>query len=779
MAEVMAVTANHFDDGFARNGFGWVANCWEISLVKGLKPEALDCLTKWLQNVRQRWPDTRMVTQGEFGEAWRREHPDNQGLNYKFVQRGTGIGGSETNLEIRWFMNADFRLALLRDWQKDEPGKVIDFTRYDLPAREPADPTAAKPSRNWSLINRINQKGRRPQDKPVRLGDLPAADLALIGKRYPELLAAGSRMSPFLGVTLSSRQPAIESLAIDGLGHGKCNDNTLHPPADAAVAFKARATAGGLEYRRPNTPDDVAPGWTIETTARTIRFVSQYSATEQPGPVVCNFDTTRCHTTLLGLFQKDGSMSLPAVLHLPGHGTFRVTGPGALGYESGRAFVKVTFPAATVALPRVEYRLEVATIFPSVAGIDSDPRFDGFRRNWLNVLQLNPSRRVLSNHAASDTCGFCYYKYADIALQTPPLGENLTAMDVVRQSIEQVLAGTKTYGMPGYGDFPEVTADTYPSLIIAAYDCTLGNKDQHWLETHYAGIRQWADKMLATDRQGNGLIKYDSVTGNSGSWNEGQPKKRPSNWWDTIGFGHEDAYANALAYRALRSLEIMATALNNRDDAARYRAAAEKLRAAYFDAFYNPATGVLAGWRSADGQLHDYYFLFVNGIAIHYGLVPKDKANAIMDRLLAKMREVGYTRFDLGLPGNLISVARKDYAHKDPRFGGGLREDNADGFQRYENGGATACFAYFTLAALYDLGRREEADRMLMPMLQAFEQGKFEGKGANGLSNDWRAWDGTAWGYEGFLVDNYYALLAVLVRDNAAKPKSISNEIGP
>ena len=99
-----------------------------------------------------------------------------------------------------------------------------------------------------------------------------------------------------------------------------------------------------------------------------------------------------------------------------------------------------------------------------------------------------------------------------------------------------------------------------------------------------------------------------------------------------------------------------------RDDAARYHAAAEKLRAAYFDAFYNPATGVLAGWRSADGQLHDYNFLFVNGIAIHYGLVPKDKANAIMDRLLAKMKAVGYTRFDLGLPGNLISVARKDYA---------------------------------------------------------------------------------------------------------------------
>lgn len=187
MAEVMAVTANHFDDGFKRNGFGWVVNCWEISLVKNLKPEVLPCLTQWLQNVRQRWPDTKIVTQGEFGEAWRHEHPDNKKLDYTFVQRGTGIGGSETNLEIRWFMNRDFRLAILRDWQKDEPGKVIDFTRYDLTAREPADPTADKPTRNWSLINRINQKHRRPEDAPVLLKDLTQDEQALIRKRYPEL----------------------------------------------------------------------------------------------------------------------------------------------------------------------------------------------------------------------------------------------------------------------------------------------------------------------------------------------------------------------------------------------------------------------------------------------------------------------------------------------------------------------------------------------------------------------------------------------------------------
>ena len=140
-----------------------------------------------------------------------------------------------------------------------------------------------------------------------------------------------------------------------------------------------------------------------------------------------------------------------------------------------------------------------------------------------------------------------------------------------------------------------------------------------------------------------------------------------------------------------------------------------------------------------------------------------------MDKLMAKMKEVGYTRFDLGLPGNLVPVLRKDYVDTTPRFGGGVKEDNSDGFQIYENGGATACHAFHTLAALYDLGRRGEADRILLPMLDSFEKGSFEGMGANGMSNDWKAWDGTPWGYEGFLTDGYYALMAVLLRDGSLK----------
>jgi hypothetical protein len=59
---------------------------------------------------------------------------------------------------------------------------VIDFTRYDLRAQEPRSL-----QREWSLINVVNQKGTRQQDKPVRLGQLSAEDQRRIYARYPEL----------------------------------------------------------------------------------------------------------------------------------------------------------------------------------------------------------------------------------------------------------------------------------------------------------------------------------------------------------------------------------------------------------------------------------------------------------------------------------------------------------------------------------------------------------------------------------------------------------------
>lgn len=572
---------------------------------------------------------------------------------------------------------------------------------------------------------------------------------------------------------LSSAAPELLSFNIDGLAKGRRGANIVSATPRVGEHTSSVSQWGSVrrvEYRSALAGEDSAPLWTVELSGAKIVLKSQWSAQFEPAGFKFQFALNQVHSTVLGLFREANMLAAPVLMHFPGQGSVRITSSvPALGltYESSRPAqtAKLVLPGATFEHQRVDYTLEVTAVYPSLPGIADDVRFDSFLRNWLNVLQLNPSLQALANNTASDSCAFCYYEFADIAALTPELAPGLTALDIVRQTLDRMLAGGFAYGLPDVPDHPASTSDTYPSMLIAAANCVRAGHSGAWLAANYDGVRAWAESMLATDSNGNGLIKY-SVSGNSGTWPNGNPPLRPSNWWDTIGFGHEDAYGNALAYRALGNMAMMATKLGKSTDVLRYKAAAAKLRDAYYKTFYDPKTGVLAGWRSADGDLHDYYFLWVNGIAIHYGLVPKTQANAIMDKLMAKMKEVGYDKFNMGLPGNLVSVALKDYVDKrgPGRFGGGVQADNWDGFQNYENGGATASFAFFTLAALYDLGRNAEADRILFAMLDEYGKCGFEGRGLAGMSNDWRRWDGTPKGYEGYLCDNYYAMLAVPLR---------------
>lgn len=197
--QMLATTATHFDKGFDLNGFAWVTSIWELSLVEARKifpgyqgRNGIEGLEIWLSEIRRRWPDAEAITHGEFGMLWREHFKNNEDLNYRFVHRGSGICGSEPELEIRWFMNKDFRMATLRDWIAQTPEKVIDFTRYDLKAKEPENPSPGQPIRNWSLMNRLNQKGKRPQDVPMKIEELYPEEQAMIKSRYPVLFEKGN-----------------------------------------------------------------------------------------------------------------------------------------------------------------------------------------------------------------------------------------------------------------------------------------------------------------------------------------------------------------------------------------------------------------------------------------------------------------------------------------------------------------------------------------------------------------------------------------------------------
>ncbi len=89
-----------------------------------------------------------------------------------------------------------------------------------------------------------------------------------------------------------------------------------------------------------------------------------------------------------------------------------------------------------------------------------------------------------------------------------------------------------------------------------------------------------------------------------------------------------------------------------------------------------------------------------------------------------------------------------------------MEEDGSDSFQYYENGAASASMSYWYIQALYSVGRRQEANEILFPMLKRFGAGEFQAGVGSGV--DWKTWDGKACGYEGLLVDQFYALLAAI-----------------
>ena len=570
--------------------------------------------------------------------------------------------------------------------------------------------------------------------------------------------------TPYYQLALTADGATLASLQVDALGQGQFRPNVLFPPP----AGTARS------------------GWRFKFQRQSFTMTSVYRKGATAAALALRFNPEVSHATLLARVD-DRQASLPAVLYLPEEGPVRIAAasrePVKLGYDAHRrptGYVEVTFPAATEVNPRVVYTFTVTAIYPHIPGIEPDPRFDGFRRDFLNIFQVQAEDGVLANNAASDPCAFVQHMYSEVARYAPPLAPGLTAMDLVRMSLDKYLAGALAYGLPGYqmfdgtpgetGGFRTPSADSYPSMLVAAGDYVEATHDTAWLARSYKGLRAWTEAMLATDTNGNGLIKY-AESGDAGSWaiqRDGQPVMRPANWWDTIGFGYEDAYSNALAYHALIQMAEMAQLDKHPADAERYRERARRLKAAFLPTFMDEKTGVLAGWRSRDGKLHDYYFPWVNGAAVLYGLAPAGVGNQIFDRLLAKMKEVGYTNFELGLPGNLIPIRREDSVTLDHRWGGPSKADGSDGFQIYENGGATASYAFYTVAALYKLGRVKDGDRILFPMLKGVKDGGFEGRGPNGLTYDWKDWSGGPHGYEGFLSDNFMVLAAAMHRPEPA-----------
>ncbi|MBI2299998.1 MAG: hypothetical protein HYU66_13835 [Armatimonadetes bacterium] len=594
--------------------------------------------------------------------------------------------------------------------------------------------------------------------------------------------------SPWLRIGFRLDRPSIAFLALDAFGQGKLDRNLLKGRGGDLVGGTWEAAVGSseapftisrrghaLSYKGIRLGALETVDWRFTVLPRGLKLaidrkVADTHLSTDSSPLRLLFDAAVTPPSPMGRLARRGAMAFPVLLHFPDHGTLLVRAGGVapswaytarrgereveLDLQAGSrvdAANAVTWQEAGRYQTRLDFTMH--EVYPEKARVDAEPKLAGLRRGWLNHLQFRPDMGCFSNNAVSDTVQFCFYEYADQAYFTPPLFDDFTALDLVRTTLDSVFDGVQ----PLYGSDTSIFMDSDPAVVIAAWDYVAGRHDGKWLGRRIKFIEKSADHILAMDQDGDGLS--ESVRdGNSGSGGNGAGQWS-SNWWDVISFGWKDAYCIALDYRAFRCMADLERRLGNRVKSAKYHQAAERIKALYWSVFYNPATGILAGWQSKDGELHDYWFLWVNGIAISYGLVTPEQGNAIVDRLQAKIKEVGYTNFRIGLPGNLVPVKRCDYAANGV-LGQPHLDDGSDSFQSYENGGATGSFAYFYLQALYTLGRTQEADAIFDAMLEGYRDGVFQNGVGTGV--DWKRWDGTPCGYEGLLTDTYYALSAYL-----------------
>jgi hypothetical protein len=376
------------------------------------------------------------------------------------------------------------------------------------------------------------------------------------------------------GVELAADKPEFAAFWVDSLGKGRKWANGMLG-GSSKQTYKTSLENGWIRYANKQT--DASTLVKFEDNYIMIKSVAGGQNAADPFVLKFRFRGKHpAHATLLGVMEDDGSVRLPAVLHIPGQGTLRITGSSAsqaplhLAYQGTRENATITFPAGSKENPWTQFRLEVISLYPRQAADEPDVRFDGYRRCWLNILQLSSKHRMLANHTGSDVCGLCYHEYSEIAMLTGPLADGVSGPQLLRDSLNRILAGKKTYAMQGYkhGKYPQTSLDTWPSLLTAAHNYYQASKDDEWVKANIDKLIEWGRKSLKTDSDGNGLIEYHQ------SGNLGECKVRPANWWDCINFGHEDAYSNALAYRGFRGLARLAAVAGRKKEAKQFEQAA-------------------------------------------------------------------------------------------------------------------------------------------------------------------------------------------------------------
>jgi len=422
-------------------------------------------------------------------------------------------------------------------------------------------------------------------------------------------------------------------------------------------------------------------------------------------------------------------------------------------------------------------------------GIDAGA-WKPIRRAYLNQWQpcgawAGPEASwVLANNVLSDPASISLWFYAYPMLFCHRPAPGIDVQTLLRHSLDYWLRRhVSAQGhVNAFGQMYDLYPSTGASLIVSAWDYWRISGDTPWIVERIDVLHRMADYLQRRDIDKDGLIEsYGS--GNAGTLRD---PDRADIWFEMMNFGHKNAWANALEYRALLCMAEMLDATGHPKGGDYYRGIAAKLREAYVRQFLSPKTGWFVSWISQDGQVHDYCHTFVNGIAVAYGIVPPDEGKRILSRVVEKSKSIGFTAWHLGVPGNLIPCRRDDLILPRINLDGepnntfdsvgfwpeGFTDEKAFG-HRYPNGTIHPTLVWYYLLGLQVAGLNEESDRILDAMVKSAQEGLFQNgivnKGFGGAEHFYI--DGRTCGYEGYLPESYNFLMGEFTRNPAARAK--------
>jgi len=390
--------------------------------------------------------------------------------------------------------------------------------------------------------------------------------------------------------------------------------------------------------------------------------------------------------------------------------------------------------------------------FQPVSQPGGPPVSSAIEKHWGTVFScFRPEYRGFSNHAASVNCHLSQGPPLEIVANTSRPVNGPDPLALARYTIERALLDGG-----GYGYWRSLYLDSDPVLLSAAGRIHQSDPKIKWLKRIEPGLVETVRRMLGL-RGENGMLVCQNLSGNSGSY------RWSSNSMDVVGFGHIDGYVNAWAYRAFRNAAAMLDDLAGHHElVSECRQAAMNLRENYASSLINPDTGWVAGWRSRDDQLHDYAFIWVNGVALAFGLLDADLAAKALNALESKRKEVGPPTARMGLPCNLLPIREQD------QMLARILEDKNPTFETYTDGSLSGWPATYYLRALALYGFRQQLKQIVDELRDGYAAGIFNGGNRSG--HEFRSWEGLPTGYEGTLIGCFGPMYAIAIEEGLIKP---------